>query len=1547
MRNLIRLFSFKVVLPVVLLTSTNAVLAQSCNPTWDKTANSNCEYNSIQFRANSTGITSYEWDFGDNTNKIFIQDPTHTFYRAGSYLITFKGSGTSGTCTKTFIIKINAKPYVYFNSTKPDSCMIVNITLTNLTDTNLKLKNIAKFVWDFGEPGSTNNIISGDSITNTKFYKSVSHRYNSNGKSNGYYKFNCSLTVTSNNGCSSSSIQQIAETFDKQKLKIKNDNSINCSSSPNVDFSLIDIGAGLPISSNTILWNFGDPKSGPLNTSNGYPNVVSHKFEIGSWMTSVNIKFGACNIIYFDTITKNGPTSLIEIPNVRISENEKYQSTIRDSIHFTNSSVFYHNDLKILFEDSTINGKYVFTWPGNQTIIPSKVKNQRNRDHVLRLWDFGDNYAPKCTTDTKKNKNVGLNCNWSMDSLPVHWYTPWDQIYKSQFYSEPAEKTVLCKGGKYCFKINYYRQNSLIMPADTLVIIAKDSTYTYAGRTITPSTKEKTTGTFRIKKVPSKYKGQAFYTPTLSDETWIFYTNSVITIKNIITGNKYTTGSGTITLKKGDQFELKKGDSAILLSQVWITSAKTVSAQPATACIDTIIGGRDTFIQRSRVFIDSNFHRNNFYLKNSKCYNVTLYQEDTVHSLRCKSSNTISLALVAPSADGLTFEGIKCYAPPSPPYGITFSVAGTKPGLTQRLLKFNFDSASGKNNWVNHNGFLAPPLPGSSPWTLGYAISGAYPNSFVMPYGAGQIQQKNPGWVTVGLIIGNGRLVSGIPENMDTTWYHNAFRYFYLDARFDVIQPERDQKTVCVGDTITFKLVDPKMDSITSLVWSWNDDEGTYYEERNFYYKPYPGPSSTRNDKVIKDWKKGDKWLYNYVIRLEYDGYNFKTLDTIVTGIIRKWSIAVDLSGSAVALENAFKSVGLNVREIPANEIGLYLGNGTGKGCIDTTGFGNLIKFGVAPYRDALTYKNGTTWYRYTDYSKTNSTIVSQKLHLRDSSQAGWDTLKQKTVNKYSGLKITPGVYRHVYKKGGRYFPTFQVRNTAGCFQPRNKEVDVGFFSGTSFKDTAICGSNEIIFNDSIRYFAFEDPFVWLNPTAYWKDSKRFINNRETKKIDFNQYDDTLSSKRFEITGLGPFKYKYDKPGVYTIRMAMKDSLGCRDTLKHTFRLIFMSKIGFTFNTPNQCLRNNKYNFNDTNSTLGAATRLWKFGDNTTSTDQKPTKTYSKSGTYVVKLIITTQNGCRDSVIQNIIVYPIPNIKLRVNDSTQCFKSNSFTFSDSSTISSGSMTSAWDFGDATTGNVKIVNKNYKSAGSFKVRLITTSNSICKDTSTIKVFVYSQPVVTLIAVNDSNFCMGDSALLIAKGASSYLWSNNTKNDSVLVKNAGIYTITGTDNNGCSAQKSITIKVNPIPSKPVITRFHKDSLKSSYKEFNQWLFNGNKINGATNQKHKIMAKGIYSILYTDANGCSVVSDTLGVRSGFGAINLINRNNFILYPNPTNDKINLEFENPYLGKVTLVDAIGNLILEQEINNESKVSLSISHLAYGIYTLRISNSAIKVMKL
>ena len=76
-----------------------------------------------------------------------------------------------------------------------------------------------------------------------------------------------------------------------------------------------------------------------------------------------------------------------------------------------------------------------------------------------------------------------------------------------------------------------------------------------------------------------------------------------------------------------------------------------------------------------------------------------------------------------------------------------------------------------------------------------------------------------------------------------------------------------------------------------------------------------------------------------------------------------------------------------------------------------------------------------------------------------------------------------------------------------------------------------------------------------------------------------------------------------------------------------------------------------------------------------------------------------------------------------------------------------------------------------------------------------------PLPTVIISGEGSFCQGNSTMLTAMGASSYTWNNASTNPSITVSNAGTYTVTGTDANGCANTTSKTVTVNPTYNIPI--------------------------------------------------------------------------------------------------------------------------------------------------
>ena len=98
-------------------------------------------------------------------------------------------------------------------------------------------------------------------------------------------------------------------------------------------------------------------------------------------------------------------------------------------------------------------------------------------------------------------------------------------------------------------------------------------------------------------------------------------------------------------------------------------------------------------------------------------------------------------------------------------------------------------------------------------------------------------------------------------------------------------------------------------------------------------------------------------------------------------------------------------------------------------------------------------------------------------------------------------------------------------------------------------------------------------------------------------------------------------------------------SSGYRDTSAAvTVTVNTLPKAGYTVNNPAQLFTGNSFAFVDTSANVN--TRLWNFGNNTTSASLNPIKAYAAAGIYTVKLRVTTSAGCSDSVSKDVKVYP-------------------------------------------------------------------------------------------------------------------------------------------------------------------------------------------------------------------------------------------------------------------------------------------------------------------
>jgi len=197
----------------------------------------------------------------------------------------------------------------------------------------------------------------------------------------------------------------------------------------------------------------------------------------------------------------------------------------------------------------------------------------------------------------------------------------------------------------------------------------------------------------------------------------------------------------------------------------------------------------------------------------------------------------------------------------------------------------------------------------------------------------------------------------------------------------------------------------------------------------------------------------------------------------------------------------------------------------------------------------------------------------------------------------------------------------------------------------------------------------------------------------------------------------------------------------------------------------------------------GANTYSWNPGAATGSTfvvSPLTTTAYTLTGTNI--------SGCTNTAVFTLTVTNTPTISATASASSICSGATT-------TLSAtGATTYSWNPGALTGSNVVVT------PTSTTMYTVTGINGICSSTAAITITVNSSPNLTVTS-NPTVICPGNSATLTASGASTYTWiSPSSNNASVVVSptTTTIYTVTGTNGNGCVGNAFVTLSVTPTPT-----------------------------------------------------------------------------------------------------------------------------------------------------
>lgn len=178
---------------------------------------------------------------------------------------------------------------------------------------------------------------------------------------------------------------------------------------------------------------------------------------------------------------------------------------------------------------------------------------------------------------------------------------------------------------------------------------------------------------------------------------------------------------------------------------------------------------------------------------------------------------------------------------------------------------------------------------------------------------------------------------------------------------------------------------------------------------------------------------------------------------------------------------------------------------------------------------------------------------------------------------------------------------------------------------------------------------------------------------------------------------------------------------------------------------------------------------------------------------------------------------------------------------------------SWNFGDGGTSNLQNPTHIYTTPGTYTVSLSIGNTGGFTHTNSHPIIIHPRPTVI---VNDTSLCIGDSVLLQASGALTYLWSTSQTTSSIQVNPiiSSSYIVIGANSFGCKNKDTALVKINPNPNIIIsndtsICDVDTIQIFASGGDFYSWS------NGQTNAQFQInpIISTLYEVTVTDSSGC----------------------------------------------------------------------------------------------
>ncbi len=339
---------------------------------------------------------------------------------------------------------------------------------------------------------------------------------------------------------------------------------------------------------------------------------------------------------------------------------------------------------------------------------------------------------------------------------------------------------------------------------------------------------------------------------------------------------------------------------------------------------------------------------------------------------------------------------------------------------------------------------------------------------------------------------------------------------------------------------------------------------------------------------------------------------------------------------------------------------------------------------------------------------------------------------------------------------------------------------------------------------------------------------------------------------------------------------------------------------------------------------------VWSTGQTTSSVNGL------QAGTYTVS--VSTLAGCSTT---DTFFVTIPDTLLShlSGFDLQCFNDSSGVLSAMPTGGTGPYDYFWSSSDTTAIIYGL------SAGMYSVFILDSLGCFVLDSIAIS---EPDPFTATATINDVH-CHGDSSGSImiqvvgGQGMINFNWSNNSTDTILSSIFAGAYTVQITDSAGCTFQIDSMDVNEPSPiqvglqSDPVVGNCDGTitaAISGGVSPYQVLWSTGDTTTNLTG-----LCQGLYTVIITDANGCSAW-DSVNVTI-ISNVSITEKDQITVFPNPVHTTLQIQSKSINLFKCVVVNMVGQVVYDIDQRPSTFCQIPVHGLEEGMYYVRLYHSS------